>query len=337
MFRSSAYVVLPHPSDQQPLAALRTYLLQHDFRRLVGPPPHAFSFPVYEDAYLHTLVAVTHIPWREGEPQHYIDWSRAEAMAIFEKWREWWVAHKSALAGRHPDVAPMVREEVGQMLEVLSQIVLPRIVDAPAEEKAKALALLQDVDAAGASSTPAIPSAIYAGMEPLAAARRLRTGLLSASRPAVVDAINGIQYWVYNLTIGGLPAPPTALIDDLVRLVALRRSPGLVSALTVLSDVVKRVPYLLTDDHWQIISAALSFLERETSLQAPGIGTPLDEVATIELEERPECRRASASLAHAINTMDSQPSQEGLREVVERWHVAASVDRLPEVRRAWSG
>ena len=337
LFRPSAFVVLPHPENQRPLVALHAYLLQRDFRRLVGASPGVFSFPTSEDMYLHTLVDVTRTQWRGDEPHRYIDWSRAEALTILEKWKGWWTAHKPALAGRDiSDVPATVRKEVQQMLEVLSQVVFPRIGDATPAEKSQALALLRDVDAAGASSTPAIPSAIYVGMEPLAAARRLRTELLNASRPTVVDAIRGIQYWVYNLSPRGLPPPQAALIDDLVRLVTLRRSPALVSALTVLSDVVKRAPYLLTDDHWQIISTALDFLERETSLQAPDIEASMDEVATIELEERPACRLASASLAHAISTMDRQPSQEGLREVVEHWRVAVSVDRLPEVRKAWS-
>jgi hypothetical protein len=279
LFRPSAFVVLPHPENQRPLAALHAYLLQRDFRRLVGTSPGVFSFHASEDMYLHTLVDVTRTQWRGDEPHHYIDWSRAEALTILEKWKGWWAAHKPALAGRDiSDVPATVRKEVQQMLEVLSQVVFPRIGDATPAEKSQALALLRDVDAAGASSTPAIPSAIYVGMEPLAAARRLRTELLNSSTPTVVDAIRGIQYWVYNLSTGGLPPPHVALIDDLVRLVALRRSPALVSALTVLSDVVKRVPYLLTDDHWQIISTALNFLERETSLQASDIETSTDEL-----------------------------------------------------------
>jgi hypothetical protein len=234
------------------------------------------------------------------------------------------------------DVVDTLRGEVREMLEVLRHVVLPRISEATAEEKQRALTILEEVEAAGASTTQAIPSAIYVGMDPVAATRRLRDGMLDASMPAIVAAISGIQYWVYNLSSGSLPTPPAGLIDDLVHLVALRRSPGLPGALTVLADVVKRAPELLTDDHWHAMCRALSYLERETSMQASDVEVATDEIATIELAERPECRRAAASLAHAISTMDGQPSHEGLREVVEHWRVAVSVDRLPEVRRTWS-
>jgi SIR2-like domain len=338
-----AYLALPAPETVDVQERIRAYLNARDFRRLIHrgatSATSRFDFVAGTDNYVVGLLRVTKVPWvlGESEKDRLLDWSPEEAAALLEKAAVWWEHHKSELTSerRFPDSAEKIKEDTTALLNVLAVVVLPRLSPKDRVSRERAAHLVGEIQDAGVSTLLVTPLTIRLGVSPDEVAKALRHGLLSSQEPVATAAASGIGIWIVGHPAGLLPAPNSYLVDDMVHVVAARRSPALMPTLTQLASIVRSLPGVITAERLELLSLGLEELAKETALpSSPSIvgdgNTPLMP------KDRPAHRRAAVELAAAISGLPGSSAGKP-RIVVDTWRRIAETDVLPEVRRGWSG
>jgi len=343
---------LHFPETEEGLAKenFRQYVLSADFPRVVrhsitpdGKRSKSVGIGPQDNRLIREWLGGT-VPLftrNEEVAQRFVDWTADEATELLRKAAAWWDDEKAELqegsiAG-FPGIAGTLRQQFADLVPLMSQIILPRLVDVEEDEtKDLARRLLSEMEQSGFCVLSALPVVLF--IDPNShdeIALKLRVGLNSMKPEEVRDSIIGLFNWLVYGNRQSIPVPPADLLNELVNRVVTRRQPGLNSAIGQLSVIVRRLPELLNGSQMESLCIALEYLVKETELpnrQDRAITSNLFTV--VPINDRPEYRKLAVELAHRLFVHFTSSNKE-VPQILIRWKEIGQNDPLPEVRRAW--
>jgi hypothetical protein len=274
----------------------------------------------------------------EEVAQRFVDWTADEATELLRKAAAWWDDEKAELQEGSIawfSIASTLRQRFADLVPLMSQIILPRLVDVEDETKDLARRLLSEMEQSGFCVLSALPLVLF--IDPNSddeIARKLRVGLNSMKPEEVRDSIIGLFNWLVYGNRQSIPVPPADLLNELVNRVVTRRQPGLNSAIGQLSVIVRRLPELLNGSQMESLCIALEYLVKETELPSRQDGAIMNLSTVVPINDRPEYRKLAVELAHRLFVHFTNSNKE-VPQILVRWKEIGQNDPLPEVRRAW--
>ena len=343
-FYDFAFLNLPETGVGVAKEKFRRYLLSKDFPRVVqrsttpdGKQSKKCSpVGILPSDYIQEWLGgtVTPFPKNKEEKQRFVDWTTEEVTQLLKKALNWWNDEKAELQDNF--IADTIREQFLGLVELMADVILPRLADANKETKALAGRLLSDMEQSGLCVLSALPMTLFINPNSYdEITRKLRYGLNSTKEVEVRDYTFGIFRW---LVYGGrqyIPTPPDDLLNELVNRVVTRRQPGLDSAIRCVSDIVRRLPELLDENQIESLCVALDYLIKDTELPERHDREAISRVClTIPINDRPESRKLAAELAYRLFSQFTSKNEE-VPQILIEWKEICQDDPLPEVRRVW--
>ena len=344
-FYNFAFLHLPEPKEGVAKEKFRRYLLSKDFPRVVqrsitpdGKQSKKYSTlfappSYYIQEWLGGTVPL--FPQNEEEKQRFVDWTTEEVTQLLNKALDWWNDEKAELQGNF-FIADTTREQFSGLVELMADVVLPRLASADEETKALAGRLLFDMDQSGLCVLSSLPMTLF--IDPNCCdeiTRKLRYGLNSTKEVEVSNSTFGVFRWLVYGSRQYIPAPPDDLLNELVNRAVTRRQPGLDSAIGQLSVIVWRLPDCLNESQIESLCIALEYLVKETELPEIHDREAISDLPTpIPINERPEYRKLAAELAYRIFNQFTSKEKE-IPQILTDWKKICENDPLPEVRRVW--
>lgn len=270
------------------------------------------------------------------EARGLIEWTSEQAKQLHLKAREWWANDKRAFdAEKDPSFGLMgpnpVLKTLGRLGQFLSRVVLPQMAWATDADWQQLLAWLQEIRAAGAYPTVALPYILLKRPgEADSAAGTIVGDLAGSVDSAVAAGAKAVRHWVHLSEAKMVPSPPSTLMAALAERVAFRRRPGVDSCLWHLASLIAERPEAITQAQAQLLTASLVPWKDATELR-----TSEGEDYDFPSGQKLELRASVGRLAGALSIWHEKFSS-GVPEPlgVALWRDACKSDCLPEVRRA---
>lgn len=345
-----AFLRLPEPEPGRAKRSFRQRMRSMDFVRAVIPgsadgsgATTTFSPGHADEPYTRELLYSTATPFTrdEEERRRFVDWNLEEATHFLRKMVQRWDEEKEVLrpllsGGQDNFFATTMLQRFEGWLRVVSEVVLPRLPDAPDETKVTARRLVTELEQVGCHASSALPALLYVDPElSEEIARKLRAGLASGEEREVRAAAHGLFLWLAHSADGRIVSSPVDLLDRLITRALSRRQAALGSVLNCLRDVARMLPGALNDRQLDDVCLTLEHLLEDTELPEHGGMEQEDRIAgLIAVERRPEYRRLAAQLAYRLSEEFGRKEKE-TPDILERWRRACMEDSLPEVRNAW--
>jgi hypothetical protein len=345
------FVFLNLPETEAGVAKenFRKYLLSKDFPRVVqrsitpnGKQSKSASLGSPENRYIREWLGGT-IPLfaQNEEEQKFVDWTTDEVTQLLKKADGWWNDEKEDLQdefiNRPYSIADTVRAQFSDLVELMADVILPRLADAEEETKTLAGRLLSEMEQSGLCVLSALPMTLFIYPNSYdEIARKLRVGLNSMKEEEVRGSTFGIFMWLVHGSRQCIPTPPDDLLNELVnRVVTTRRQPGLDSAIGQLSVIVWRLSNLLNESQIESLCIALEYLIKETELPKRQDRKAISGLCiTIPINDRPIYRELAADLAYGLFILFTSKNKE-VPQILLKWKEICQNDPLPEVRRVW--
>lgn len=338
-----AFLYLPEPEPGRAKSLFRRHLLSSGFPKMVQRNNGGLSMPLSaaRDPYVQNWLNGT-LPLfpRTEDEQKLVDWAPDEAIQLLEKAVEWWNQEKEGLSklprGGLFDTAEILRTALSQLMPLMVQVVMPRLREEDENSRVIAKTLISEMKEQGFYVLQAIPLTLF--IDPRSfdeAAGSLRSGLNSTSSEEVEDSIAGLLHWLVFGDRGKVHPPPSDLIDELISMAISGRHPGLAKVLGGLTDVVHRLPHILTAHQLQKLCVALEYLKNRTELPPAEERESLTlSPQTIPIGELPRTREIAAKLAKTL-MMEFTNRDVSVPQILVDWKDISCNDPLPEVRRAF--
>jgi len=344
-FYDFAFLKLPETGAGVAKEKFRRYILSKDFPQVVqrsttpdGKQSKSVSMASIDliERYIREWLGgtVSPFPKNKEEKQKLVDWTTEEVTQLLNKSLDWWNDGKAELQDN--SIADTIREQFSGLVDLMADVILPRLADANEETNVIAGRLLSDMEQSGLCVLSALPMTLFIDPNHYGEiTRKLRNGLNSTKEVEVRDYTFGIFRW---LVYGGrqyVPTPPDDLLNELVNRVVTRRQPGLDAAIRCVSDIVRRLPDLLNESQMEALCVALEYLIKETELPKRHDRETISGLCiTIPINDRPEYRKLAADLAYRIFSQFTSKNEE-VPQILIDWKEICQNDPLPEVRRVW--
>jgi hypothetical protein len=350
-FLNSAFIKLPEIEDSDAEGKFRDYLS-------ATPIPRIIVRKYAPDG--KQIGVTTHVPnnlpnylseWESASPPRtclntckdgkYINWTPEERSALLLKVEEVWDELKDLLgdSGKNLEAHRLdsLHSQFSGLVRLLNAVILPNIHQLRRDEIEKLkLRLLPEMEELGVNVLSAYPfvllvdSSYYERVTAL-----LREGIISPNPSKVHDALIGIYHWICCSRNENCLPPLEDLLNELVHMISTRRQPELDMALNIAAAIVEGCPDTFSQKQLQELYIGLEYLLIETDLlHEHGSNTRWDQPVSIPLNEKPDIRRYSAVLAHALHKYCTAHSND-MPTVLDKWKEICKSDPLPEVRKAW--
>jgi hypothetical protein len=288
---------------------------------------------------LHDWIGATRIADESpGKHQRFVDWTSHEIRGMVAQMKDWWDQLDIAAEKRRendrsgvwmwPSGQISYRKFVSEMVDVLRQVVIPRIQNDP--ETIGVIANLVDDFAKHGLPVAAVLPAMQTLQPDRDIAREIRRALASHEPDVYSSALKGLVHWLQLRRPGRkssagttLPELPADLLRELGMVVATRRPAGLLEALDTVAWMLQTYPDVVDSHFLDSIVVTLEYLWVETKYRS--FGSDSDRIPYTDV---PRYRERAARIASLLR---QTPVAE--RETVHQWITAASDDPLPEVRR----
>ena len=253
-FLPRAFLSLPESEPGRAKDAFRRWVLGLDFVRSVRRQEAAdssvtqtvTSSPGEEGLPEHVIGATVPLPPRSpGDERTFIDWSLDEAVGFLRKIVGLWDDEKQALSSRLSGEPVDLFDGIGQLIEgrlrLVSEVILPRMVEADDEDKASAERLIGEIEWAGAPGSLALPTLLYVKPDLLEdVTRKISADITSGDQRRARSAAHGVYLWIEHSRQGGITAPPDQILDKLINRSISRNPAALGSVLSCLRDLLAR-------------------------------------------------------------------------------------------------
>jgi len=350
-FLNSAFIKLPEIEDSDAEGKFRDYLS-------ATPIPRIIVRKYAPDG--KQIGVTTHVPnnlpnylseWESASPPRtclntckdgkYINWTPEERSALLLKVEEVWDELKDLLgdSGKNLEAHRLdsLHSQFSGLVRLLNAVILPNIHQLRRDEIEKLkLRLLPEMEDLGVNVLSAYPfvllvdSSYYERVTAL-----LREGIISPNPSKVHDALIGIYHWICCSRNENCLPPLEDLLNELVHMISTRRQPELDMALDIAAAIVEGCPDTFSQKQLQELYIGLEYLLIETDLvHEHESNTRWDQPVSIPLNEKPDIRRYSAVLAHALHKYCTAHSND-MPTVLDKWKEICKSDPLPEVRKAW--
>ena len=276
-----------------------------------------------------------------SESSEYIDWTPEERSALLLKVEEVWDELKDLLGDSNRNLEAhrldSLHSQFSGLVRLLNAVILPNIRQLHKDEIEKLkLKLLPEMENLGVNVLSAYPFVLLVDSsyyERVTA--QLREGIISPNPSKVHDALTGIYHWVCCSRNENCLPPLEDLLNELVHVISTRRQPELNMALDITAAIVEGCPDTFSQKQLQELYIGLEYLLIETDLvHKHESNTRWDQPVSIPFNEKPDIRRYSAVLAHALHKYCTAHSND-VPTVLDKWKDACKSDPLPEVRKAW--
>ncbi len=348
-FYKFAFLTLPEVNRGEAKPLVRSYLLATEIPRMVsrtrlpdGKEQKSFNPGVMENPYLHELIGASAplIPSADGE-QNLVDWSTEESVVLLKKAVEWWQDEKVELIETSSDQlfsAPdQLRSQFADIINLMAQVLLPRLQNADTAAKELANALLSEMEQGGFCILAAVPGELFIRPQLFEeASSKIRAGLISNKETDAEQSIFGLVSWLAHANRGRIAAPPEDLLASLVNKVKTRTQPGLVNALAQAGVIVRDFPQALNERHISELSIGLDYLLTETKFDDPFASGEQEARRLIPNARVPLFRGYASVLAFQIYSFCLR-ARKPVPPAILKWKEASEGDVLPEVRFEWRG
>ena len=342
----------PNPNRAGAKDAFRRWVLGLDFVSSVRRQEAAdgsvtqtvTSSPGKEGLPEQVIGATVPLPLRSPENERtFIDWSLDESVGFLRKIVGLWDYEKQALISRFSEGSVDFFDGIGQLIEgrlrLVSEVILPRMMEADDEDKASAERLICEIEQAGAPVSFALPTLLYIKPDLLEdVTRRISADITSGNQRRARLAAHGVYLWIKHSRQDSIPAPPDQLLDKLINKSISRNPAALGSVLRCLRDLLRYYPEVFNERQLDAIGASLEDLFEDTRLPEQGDRNREEQsAAPLPVAWRPDYRWRAAQLAYRL--CQAYAGRKGVTppKVLRRWEVACREDPLPEVRTAWKG
>jgi hypothetical protein len=338
------FLRLPYREKMDAKNILKRYILSSEFKRLISKSPEggkvrdsrsARTNSDYQSDILYSAKPI--FKSNESASFSYIGWSEEEVSLLLKKVASWWDDEKNETSKEKANhFSNDLHDAFSGLVPIIATIILPRLSKSNIEDKERCKVILNEIKKQGIDISSGYPSLLFVDEKYYdEVCFNLRTGLNSIDDNDVRRSVAGYHSWLYYSSENKMKAPPNDLLSELVNRIVSRRQPGLLSVIDYIVVILREYPDLFTEKIIESLCVALQYLLKETELPNSEELNILETTTSfIPLEDKPNCRELSASLAFAIFTFLSTKSKE-IPNIINEWKEVASVDHLPEVKRTW--
>lgn len=325
--RAFTFLGLPAPDPNLPEKLLRHACVGQRITPLViktvGPhgKPQS-SMPIGSD--LTPWVATfQECAARPTKARPSIDWTRDECLIMVNNIAAWWNLEKPEIRRLDSPFRNMFGNgfaaRISTVLSALSEVVAPRL-ERGGDGSAEVCRLITEMvhESAGELALPAVAH-LSPESEP-DVIRQIRRSIVGSDADRVDASNRAVYTWAWNSVNLGWRDPPGDLLRELGNTIALRRNPGLRSALISAAGIVSQVPSLCSPEFTELIARGLSYLIAELAYDTKGKNFPWDGNERLQL--RIACAGLARQMAEKLHVSDLQ------------WISEANADPLREVRLA---
>lgn len=341
-FYNFAFLHLPETETGIAKENFHEYILSTDFPRVVerliapnGKESERTHPSVLENCYIQEWLGGT-VPLspKNEKERRLMDWTTDEVIQLLIKAYAWWNDEKAEL--QTPIIAYTVKSQFSGLVQLVADVILPRLADSDDKTKTLAGRLLLDMEQSDFCVLSALPMTLFIDLNSYdEIAQKLRYGLSSTKEEEVHGSTLGIFNWLVHASRQCIRTPPDDLLNDLVNKVVIRRQPGLDSAIKRLSVIARRLPDLLDESQMTSLCLALEHLIKETELpERRDIESISDLPTPITVNERPEYRKLAAELAYRIFNQFTSTNKD-IPQILIEWKEICQNDPFPDVRKVW--
>jgi len=335
-FYNFAFLEWPRPHEKSAKERLKQLLLSSEIPKIVqveqlpdGKKQKSMNFGLTKSSFFPDLFGATKSFWKKEKQDRKIDWNAEEADALLRKGANWWDDQKQFINDFEE-----LRESLRPLVDLLSNIVLPRLNPINDDSLALAKRMLSEMEALKIPIVEALPILAAFDSSSSIAGEKIHQNLMSNEKEEVTSAISAIFLWaVYSKKRG--PKVPQKLISALAMRILAMRQPGLEMSLAYMSRLIRETPNLITESDFDLLGTALQNLLVETELPSSRLLSRAEfEPNTLPLLKRPSYRQYSARLAFALFEF-AKKQNVAIPKSIEAWRFVCQSDPLPEVRREW--
>lgn len=267
-----------------------------------------------------------------------VNWNAEDVEVLIQQLDQWSRTEANHKREGFTDFLGDLSERFEIVDRLLEQVVFPRVNLLSDQARRNLQALMAELQTMGFELVVALPASLNLRPDDDEASRvenRLRQ-LLSTYKPQDVQgALDAVYSWAYLSHLDIIPPVPSGLVRELANKIFMRRNPGLISAINIISQLNETSPSLITHEVRHDLLSALEHLLSEVELpDLTGIDSASDQTQVFSLEERPDAFVTVSKLAAAIQTLYLSEGSE-VPEVLEMWQQKAEESKLPEVRAVY--
>jgi hypothetical protein len=165
--------------------------------------------------------------------------------------------------------------------------------------------------------------------------RRMRSSLASTKKNEIQKTDCSLFYWLSYSNINSIPKPSSDLLDIFLERVVNRHQPGLDTALSWLSEILKELPDLLNNEQMNSLYLALKYLLEDTTLPTlQDIEMQFLSKSLIIVNERPEYQKLCSQIAYYLYIKLTKEKKD-IPDILTQWKTFSESSVLPEVRKIW--
>jgi hypothetical protein len=338
----SVFLGLPETETGQVRDLFRQYLFSQDFpfpieRTLNGGWSVSLKSEVYINDWLNSTAPL--LGGVEQWKEEFFNWTTDNVKLLLKKIiktleKEYEILKQSSLRS---DFLVDFDKYFILVKKIIRNIIFPHLLEANEEVESLTSNILSILEEFQISIISLLPGTLLISLyteEEIS--QKLRLGLNSNNIDDVQESIEGVYYWfVLNTLNANLPTPPKDLLNELINRVLIRRQPGLIDLIWLLTSILKRMPHVFDQVQIDTVCIAVQYLIEETKLPKPSERDRVDaENPIIPVIERPSYRKVSAELAYQLYQVYLGQSQ-SIPSILDAWQEVCQTDPLPEVRRVW--
>ncbi len=321
-FYRFAFLNLPHPTDVDPIALFKNYVLSSIFPVQKNSTDNGISFTRGEVALCDEIVGAS----------KFLRWSDEEINLLFNRTIEWWDSDKDYLkkdASSSPfgSVADEFRARFIKLIDALVALALASDLNTSNINKSELLSLINELqnygiqalrlESACLSILPEFKNVILGKIE---------SGLSSNNNNIINDSLNAI------LAVAKLAESHHEFDELLSHLLTLigqiifwRKQPGLLSTLKALNVLEEKVISQLNDELRNMILAGLQNIAKDTNMTTENQN----------LSEKLAIRQEAAGLAYKLFSLYTKQEKKIPDSILIWQEICHSDTEFAEIRNQW--
>ena len=214
------------------------------------------------------------------------------------------------------------------MLQIFAIVIMPEL-NKDQECSQKVVEILGSLSRHDVLMERLVPCRLLYDLEEADAKEILEKGLSSDSYDRVIETLAGIYYWYVGHKVEIFPSPPPSLLDSLIGMVLMCRTPCLERTIDYLRVLLREVQEVFDDGQIRYLNILLVYLLSETDLSKSSLEDCLR--LSLNTSELPGIRRAAAELSLEIERYFASKDQK-IPSICFKWKEAIKRDTLPEIR-----
>jgi hypothetical protein len=300
------FLELPSPDQERAKTLIREVCLSHSIAPIYststgpdGKPRQSIVFGVDPMPWIRAFEQCATRPGRKGD---WIDWTKADCLAVVAKIDEWWTREGSPASSRTFSLSDPLSGRVVILLNALCHVVAPRL-EPNGSGSADVCRLINELSQTRPGEF-ALPAVAYLAPESLAkVTAQIRQAIVSADPERSDMGIRAIHVWLQNSKTRGWPSMPPDLVNELGNIIATRRQPRLFLALAMAAAIARKMAEACTSEFVELVNRGLDYLLAELDYEK-GQKTP-EFSGNARLRLRMECVKLATALRENLGVSNA--------------------------------